>query len=415
MVREYISCFANDMIMCVVVMLSLLSGPLPMPTVWVSFVNVLYISDCDVWSGTAVAQFMQKWMNKHEDETIKDRDIYLAGNLDDERGGKFLFSVASAMTKVYNVAGVVAANSKHTPIMRFGAHRSFETLNKMTDYTINRARQDIICNGFYSGVDFIMNDVLLHYIPKDDSTIYPSDRNANFEYKLDFASSGGMCYNDIDEFDKVWSSRQLPHGFSTNPQVKSSDLSAEYNESCESSMSKNNEDGNEIVDAQLFADIILKLLENNVKIVLYNYVQKSSNAICNFYIGIYESDSSYYRVFDSYNSSVLRTIKNFNDATLDEMDAVWSSHTSSSGSTIAWLQDGLYKSINEEGGIVWIQLDDRFVKYDDVKGGRSEKPLFGYLTKATAVEILAHVLGKHQDTSTEDGQRQVIDFVDLLI
>ena len=479
-----------------------------MPSVWVSFVNILYISDCEQWSGAQLTEFLQLWFMQPDFEGMMSRDLYLAGNLEDEQGGKYLFEIARILQQVYQIAGIVAANSKHTPVMRFTAHRSFETNNNMTDWTVNRARQDITCNGYFSEVEFLMHDVHLHYRPKRDIPSSVDARHAHFEYELAVASTPDLCYSDMDVFETEWSTRQLPRGTTTHPRLQSTtegggnknnvtelfpmcgddhDSNGTDTTSGDGSSGRTSPrptaDGKSAALDPSLPEWLTNLLESNVKIVLYNYLQKSSQAICNFYIGIYESDSSKFHISDDKlhrSAPVNRMLEQFNHATLEEMSAVWTSGATS-GATIAWLQDGLEvelpaatasstiisagesvpesatgeaeasvlsavpdptvqenaasthtarssTSSTSQGGLVWMQFDDRYVPEtyqspDSTSIRKSKRPLFGYLTKSTAVEILAHVLGKHHPSEgggDEGGvgstrSTSVIDFVDLFV
>ena len=368
------------------------------------------------------------WMEQNDD--MNGRDVFIAGDMEDSEGGQYLFEVARSIhvhayaTGRFHLKGIVAGNSQYTPVMRFVSHRSFESNNNMTFWTVNRARQDIVCNGFYSEVEFLMNDVHLRYTPKDISSTGNSRHSRQYVYELVSVSSPDKSYQNIDEFNDEWSNRQLPEGTSTDPRVQNPETFA-----------------SDIVfpisgKQQTLSSLpqwLINMMDDGVKVVLYNSVQKSSQAICNFYIGIYESDSTKYHIDPNTHSSVARQyLEQYNAATLEEISAV-SSSSDLSGMSIAWLQDGMSffsaapetisssTSLSKSGGgIVWMQLDDRFVPeltpvpiVDDksVSNYRMRKPEFGYFNKAAAVEILAHVLGKQHPS----GGGEVIDFIDLLV
>lgn len=306
----------------------------------------------------------------------------------------------------------------------------------MTHWTVNRARQSITCNGQYSGVDFLLHDVHLRYTLKheqdnDDDGDPVDNRHNHFEYELTSVATPDVCFHDVKKWADEWSDRRLPKGTSTDARLGR-------------------------VEGRLFPRCgvhesvsdsvppLAVLLSAGIRVVLYNYLQKSSQAICSFYIGIYESDATRFPLgLLGRDSAELETHEDaYDGATLEAMSAVWSADKSG-GADIAWVQDGAEEELwgdesgsesrcdgnqhskpgcGSKGGLIWIQVDDRYVpELVEVasSGGASDSdvqhrllaPEFGYLTRGTAVEILARLLGKHNPR----GSGEVLDFVDLLV
>jgi hypothetical protein len=418
-------------------------GPLPMPSVWVSFVNVLYVTKCD---GNAVdgddngyvsllTEFMLQWLGIYHQYHL--RDLYLAGDEDDLQGGKYLLSTAALWSKhpQLHLKGLLLGNPSHAPIIsRHFGHRSFETVNNLTSWSIDRARQNIICNSRYAQVDFVMNDYQFHYTPIETS---PSSAAAAVEgmheYQLSSISSYEKCFHSPEEWESNSSPlSKLPYD-TLYPTLTQSNTSSSVYLQCLPSQSSSH---------QFTSTLLEQLLAESLTIVLYSSIYKSSQAICSFYIGIYPADAIEYRPENPSpdptatsasrsGSDVHRKIEAFNQATLLPYESAWLTATSQhrQSEPKAMIQDGLETlsagTTLGGGGLVWIQLDSRYAPIlgKQREGGRRRKEYEELLHRVSAVDLLAHLLGKHQSPIAHDSSspsappqpRILFDYTDLFL
>jgi hypothetical protein len=419
-------------------------GPIPMPSVWVSFVNVLYITKCPVdqenenhstGGGTyssLLTEFLSKWLELNS--KYQQRDIYLAGDEDDVTGGSYLLTVAMKwkQTASFSLKGLLLGNPSHVAmISRHYGHRSFETLNNMTSWSMNRARQTITCNSHFSQVDFVMNDIQLHYTPvASSSSSAPDGVEGMHEYELSTVSSYGRCYSSPEEWEADWLSTSAtspsPHLYeSIYPTLTHTGDTDPVYPPCSPHLTS---------PQQSVQDQLTTLLSDPAfTVVMYSSLYKSSEAICSFYIGIYTADGVQYRPPPSSSSPAdelfSQRIKEFNEATLLPYESAWTIASSSSkgrreSEPKGVIQDGIDSSGTGSGGgggLVWIQFDHRYApilaKQERNKNKKRSRDYEELLHRVTAVDLLAHLLGKHrdQDAASPSSPHLILDYTDLFL
>jgi hypothetical protein len=299
-------------------------GPLPMPSVWVSFVNVLYVTSCHNHDGkveksrsdpgdnysSRITEFMTQWLQMNPRYQL--RDLYLAGDEDDLTGGKYLLSTAVLWSDrekhpELHLKGLLLGNPSNAPmISRHFGHRSFETVNGLTSWSMDRARQNIICNSRYAQVDFVMNDIQLHYtpIPTSSPSSSPSSSSPSegmHEYQLSSISAYEKCFQSPEEWEEHSSSpgsgsavSLLPYDI-VYPTLDHPHSSSPVFPACFPPQS---------FQQQATSTLLEKLLARSLTILLYSSLYKSSEAICSFYIGIYAADGVSVRLGDRIPVSV---------------------------------------------------------------------------------------------------------------
>ena len=354
-------------------------GPVPLPTIWSSFVNVLYVTKCDSQATPFTEQFLAfyaSWLLSHE--SYSSRDIFLMANMRDEDGGVHILDIAHAMQSQYSLRSVILVDPPFTPTGIFVSHRSFESGNGMGDYSIQRVQQPVTCNAYFSEVSFMMNDVTFHYVPQQpDSTSLEM-----FEYHLASISTYDRCFQSADDFASEWLQRSLPsHGQVFAALASSPDISI---------FPKCND---ERPEPSLFA--VNELLQENVTVLSYKQIYHSSQLICSFYISIYEAEAlSLSHRIDS------GTTQYFDHATLQKMDF---STKHKSNLPLGLVQDSIEGSLGADstGRFVWMQFDSRA----SITTKTSQDYEY-HLTKPTAVDILRRLV------NDEYGD---ISFVELLL
>lgn len=409
-------------------------GPVPMPSVWTHFVNVLYVSDCvDATRGSysaTISTFLQEWMTINS--KYKDRKLFLSGSMDDDFGGSNILHVAMEFLRLnFHLSGLVIGNPTFTPSMIFFRHKSFEQSNNMTFWSVDRARQPIVCNGRFSQVEFWLHDLHLIYKPAQK---LKTSLTGNVEYELSAVMSYDGCYSgdSMSEFERVWGrTRPLPphdEVYATMPQELRGNKVDPFDSTCDSEVDYPPELG--------------ALLAAGIPLVLYSQIYQNSRATCSFYIGIFEADAtrlpslsssvtntslspktttnrSHHAILDVSEESVSNR---FFQTPLERMDTAFS-YEGISADSIALIQDGtVFPTISRAGtctrgsilagdrscghqGLVWIQIDDRYG--NSRKKSRGSSPL----SRATAVDILAHALGKdHRNENSE-----ILEYIDLLV
>jgi hypothetical protein len=410
-------------------------GPIPMPSVWAHFVNMLYISDCQhsdsMPFATAVSIFLQQWMTVNP--LYKDRKLFLSGAMDDTSGGSEILAIAQDMIKLdFPLSGLVIGNPTFTPSVMFFRHKSFEQSNNMTFWSVDRARQPIVCNGKFTQVEFWLHDLHLMYTPSEP---LESLMSGSVEYKLSAINSFDRCYTGdrLSEFERVWGgSRPLPpheEVYPTFPHEIRGEKVDPFTRACDSDYLQDSNGG--------YPPGLRALVAAGIPLVLYSQLYQNPKAICSFYIGIFEADATRLPPLTAHMhpqtvpagssggamSGRGRHVSDwFSRAPLERMDSAFS-HEGSSADSIALIQDGtsahkastdgecLRGSGQSSGhscghqGLVWIQIDDRYGISG--KGSKRSPPL----SRATAVDILAYALGKyHQQENSE-----ILEYVDLLI
>lgn len=185
-------------------------GRLPLISLWRSYVNVIYITNCRDSSQQDIMKtgyFLDQWIAVASDERNK-RAIYISGieRLLANRKS-FLVAVAKDMlSRGHIVEGLFIGKPHFTPSLRFFGHRPFETGNKMNEYVISRAFNPVTCNSWHSQIEFVMNDLILYYTPEPvgQESDYPGDLKDMYDYKLSSVSSYDTCYTDMAQFEKDW-------------------------------------------------------------------------------------------------------------------------------------------------------------------------------------------------------------------
>lgn len=420
-------------------------GPLPMPSVWVSFVNVLYVTRCHNGKEQSdgdgdnphyislLTEFMFQWLGAHPKYHL--RDLYLAGDEGDLDGGRYLLETAALWLNhsELHLKGVLLGNPSHAPIIsRHFGHRSFETVNNLTSWSIDRARQNIFCNSRYAQVDFVMNDYQFHYTPIPSPSPTPSSSvevEGMYEYQLSTISAYEKCFHSPEEWESQSSPNSiLPYDI-VYPTLSHSHTTSPVYPRCLPSQSSSQ---------QSTSSLLEQLLTHSLTIVLYSSIYKSSQAICSFYIGIYAADGIEYRLEDQFQQNstgssrvgygskadMQRRIEGFNHAALLPYESAWLTTTSHhrQSDPKGMIQDGmetLSASTGMEGGggLVWIQLDSRYAPILGKQRGK-RKEYEELLHRVSAVDILAHLLGKHQNpeqTSESSRSRILFDYTDLFL
>jgi hypothetical protein len=442
-------------------------GPIPMPSVWVSFVNVLYITKCperynraesdDTTSSysSRVTKFLTKWFVFNPQ--YQQRDLYLAGDEDDHTGGKNLLLLAmkwkeETIKNEFHLRGLLLGNPSHVSVIsRHFGHRSFETLNNLTSWSMNRVQQIITCNSHFSQVDFVMNDFQFHYTPlvhSSTSSSIPSVEGMH-EYELSTISSYGHCFSSPEEWGTDWqlssSSSQSLYD-SVYPTLSHADTtSSPVYPPCFPPLTT--------AQTTTQSQLSFLLSDPSFTVIMYSSLYKSSQAICSFYIGIYPADGVAYRhplppVPSSPDTGLASTtpefptataaeaggrlllsqrIDEFNEATLLPYESAWTTSASSKGRRESEpkgvIQDGIHSGRGGGGGFVWIQLDHRYApilaKQEGSKSKRTSKDYEELLHRVTAVDLLAHLLGKHRDqdsaSSSSSSQHLILDYTDLFL
>lgn len=354
-------------------------GPVPLPTIWSSFVNVLYVTKCDSEATPFPQQFLAfyaSWLLAHEQYI--NRDVFLMANMRDRDGGGHILEIAETFQSAHPLRSVILIDPPFTPTGIFVSHRSFESGNGMGDYSIQRVQQPITCNTYFSEVSLIMYDVTFHYSPQQpDST-----NQEMFEYSLASISTYDKCFNSVDDFAFEWLRQPIPpHGniFAALASTADVDIFPKCNdEKREPSLSA-----------------VHELLQRNITVLSYKQIYHSSQLICSFYISIYEAEtlSLSHRVHS-------RSMQHFDHATLQQMDF---STKHKSSLPLGLVQDsgdrGLYT--DRTGRFIWMQFDSRA----SITTKTSQDYEY-HLTKPTAVEILKRLV------NDEYGD---ISFVELLL
>ena len=312
-------------------------GPIPIPTIWGRFVNILYVTQCSTAPSldhhssnhddtvTVFVQYLKEWQLEHLH--LQGRPLFLAGNaLDSGIGRKVLLIAKRLVIHKAKVAGVAVANVAYTPTQKFFGHRSFETGNSMTFWTIDRAKQNIVCNGWFSKVEFQMYDIRLTYSPT--TSMYaannhpsPAEPVHSVEYQLSTISTYDACYNayhfpSFKAFERDWTAadmtpvQQLPttSNLSTAGTLPALPLSKKrlckvgndhlfepwMSEPAEAFVACN-ETAESCADSSTEHRCLIEwLLQAGVTVLGYSMLYSSSRATCSFYIGIYEADAVTY-------------------------------------------------------------------------------------------------------------------------
>lgn len=438
-------------------------GNIPMPTVWSHFVNVLYVSQCisspepSVY-GKAIASFLSEFVARHE--RFRHRKVFLSGSMDDPTGGAHILNAATeVLNNGFDLSGVVIGNPSFSPSIQFFRHKSFEQANDMTFWSVDRARQPIVCNGLFSQVEFIMHDIHLKYTPAERS--HEGDVLGSHEYQLSAVHTADRCYTKegsegsgggLEDFSRDWGRRPLPpyeEVHATLSQLLHNVKKDPFQSPCDS-MAMPQPSASQKEDGPMGTSPpeLTLLLSKSVPIVMYSQLYQNPTALCSFYIGIFEADAMRYPISihsppqatashrddesqENSSSTSTRTrngkfeevnhtdslglvLEAFSRAPLEVLDTAYSS-SSSQTDAIAHVQDGTFSRpqpsqsdlqthTQRHEGLVWIQIDSRY----GTAGGSGRSPP---LSRALAVDILAFALGKdHRQDNSE-----ILEYIDLLV
>ena len=327
-------------------------GSVPLPSAWGAFASVLY-TQCPhshtEQGFTDFGLFLSQWMDAHP--TMKDRPLYLAGNIasngDGSEGGEFVVHLAHSLvstpsTFVPNLRGVFfhAADAQLLPSALFFASKSFESGNGMNFWTIDRARQSVVCNARLNAVEFFSYDIKLRYELKEKEMTSSTTESEMFEYKLASVSDWTSCRTDIDAFAQEYSekdrdlAKEIADG-TKGAQVQSkgidpalpitvSELSSAF-PTCQVT-----EDMLSSSSAQLsLVEKASTLLANNVSIFLYSDIPHASEIICSLYVGIFVADALQYSLSNNSPSSGkstdawMKVVPRYNAATTEFLPTAW--------------------------------------------------------------------------------------------
>ena len=188
-------------------------GAVPFFSAWSQFVDVMYIPQCRCCGDRSaeLAELLVSWITRNKQTHESRLSLYLGGSGQDSlMGGQLLGLIESllnrGLTIAVDVAGVFLVNFEHAPALQVVAHRSFETGNGLSFWSIDRAQQPVFCNVHAGQVQLLMNDVLFHYLPS--LAVHPlSSANATGGASTAHSRS---CFNGSgcgDSGDNVNSSR----------------------------------------------------------------------------------------------------------------------------------------------------------------------------------------------------------------
>jgi hypothetical protein len=409
-------------------------GRLPIVSLWRSYVNVLYLTQCPgqeseqqgQFDASAVASFMTHWTERNP--SFRHRSLYLsgangAGGAGSDHSTAFsdhsdqpsqLAAAAVALIGAgFTVDGVLIGNPEQTPSIRFFGHRPFETGNQMNEYAISRAANPVVCNARYSQVEFVMNDAVFYYSPNTRARRPDETQRAAVaemhEYSLTGVSSYDTCYKDLSQFKQDWSNRS-PYLTEIFPALPQSDpQTSPLFPPCDFT--------------ETSADLTL-LLGLNLTVFMYSFIYKDVKPTCSFYIGIFEADGmripgyddialdqgQSQLLVDDVSSRRKLAISSFNLATTVSIEDSWTryadEHTVSDRDTytqLGQIQDAAssYGFSKAEGGdsqrFIYMHLDSRM----DLK----QKTELLMLSKMTAVDVLSRLMNKDVD----------VEYVELFI
>jgi hypothetical protein len=330
-------------------------------------------------------------------ESVRNRSLFLGGlGPDIAYGGAFIPKLALQLQRRgVKVEGVMVGDYPLRPEHLYVAHRSLESGNGMHAYAVNRAHEDIVCNAAQDGIKFLMNDLVLSYAQSEyKATLSGGPPKEEVRASLRAAiSPGGNCVCADKDGDDIL--QLVPD---TNETLVYSYLpTAQYLESERSFPFSCGKCGGRDEVVQGYIDDIHELLESNISVLLYNFIHSESQAICSFYIGIFECDALYMSVPDrALYPAASESMVRFNAAPLIELEDVFFNDDGSLAERyiVGRIQDGGSESQHGASSpaptFSWLQLDSRLD--GRVSPGRPQslpRPS-RMLSKAAAFQVLSH-------------------------
>jgi hypothetical protein len=246
-----------------------------------------------------------------------------------------------------------------TPSALFFTHGSLETGNGETQYSINRASQDIVCNAKLSSVQLVLNDVRFEYVPDEDAENWEEDKQfpsksssssttsiKTVEYHLKTVDVPGVGCYEADAFRKANSmdrdiAKQSYENFPFIGRGNAIDeRSCSINENllhstCSDSLRGKGDhvekDENQLIKA------FYELIKNPIgRVSLVSTLQSHHKLTCSFYIGIFEAEvmemyhEGHHRVISNQNSDDIKMKlqrryhnKNFFNFNKEELEVLW--------------------------------------------------------------------------------------------
>lgn len=325
-------------------------GPVPLPTIWHRFINVIYITNCGPESNRStnisvvLVDFLELWLHGHVE--FHERPIFFTGNLAESKMGENVLAIAvEAVGRNFPVAGVLTANLDYTPAAQFFGNRPLFSGNGMNEWTINRMHQSVLCNGYFTAIEFQMNDAKLRYAPiisrkyVGDTDGTPEraslEEKNTIEYTLVSVSTFDTCYSNyaynsnqtaispnstsfksctashrsLKDFEIEWSNKpaeQNKHEICPLLPRYSDDHFTHSTSECvvlpfppcppledmRVQPFVSLDDAKSISSCNSSECYVDFLLTAGVTVVAYATLYGSSSAICSFYIGMYESDGN---------------------------------------------------------------------------------------------------------------------------
>lgn len=387
-------------------------GRVPALSLWRSYVNVIYLLNCSITTchedskecaptdlQSAILDFVLS--ATHAGWRVRDKALLLGGiGTDAVHGGAFLPNIAKILHgQGIKVDGVMLGNYPMRPEYLYVPHRSMQSGNGMHEYSVNRAREDIVCNAAQDEIKFVMNDISLSYVQSEykSAIIGPAREEIRASLRAGVAPDG-TCVCNVgtgDDLLKLVPNKPNTLIYSYLPTTEFLSKEREFPFSCGKCDAREAEVDN-------FGDAINGILENNISVLLYDFIHLESQALCSFYIGIFECAAIRMRPprASSYPTAG-DTLQRFNAAELTELEDISFNEDGTFGERyiLGRIQDsGTAPHQNESSHLTpsftWIQLDSRLdgrrPAADHSSGRRKSGPL-RMLSKASAFEILSHL------------------------
>jgi hypothetical protein len=372
--------------------------------------NVIYLLNCSIPKCDSESQSLECSGDKlsaeviidfvlnsqFRGEHIRDRPLFLGGlGADTAHGGAFIPEIALRLqSRGVKVEGVMLGDYPLRPEHVYVAHRSLQSGNGMHAYSVNRAREDIVCNAAQDGVKFIMNDLVLSYAQNEYKAAVLGPYREEVRASLRAAiSPDGNCVCADREGDNILQlvpDKKETLVYSYLPTAQNLEAERSFPFSCGGCGGRRDE------EVEGYVGYIHKLLETNTSVFLYNFIHLESQAICSFYIGIFECDALYMNAPNRAQFPVAReSMLRFNAAPLTELEDVFFNEDGSLAERyiVGRIQDGGSESESQQLGSLhsapafsWLQLDSRL----DGRGPPLAPKPSRMLSKAAAFEILSH-------------------------
>jgi hypothetical protein len=360
------------------------SRPMPMPSIWNSFVHVMYITDCrhsnesDVEHVVRISRTVINWHIKYE---TKVNGIYISGDQYSTKPelGIYAASVAEHLLAVhYPVKGIWISNwgMKLQPIQGIQALpwgkfvsplHALLTGGSSADLRFKlQQAQKCVCSASLSGVQLLLGDAHFQYVRRSTAT----SADEMFEYMLSHVVTHDACYPVGSTLDQLLvrisgdstdgQTVDLTHAIL--PTVSMSDKQP-FTTVCATSQTGDVNTEDELAR--------LMRLNKSIHILLTTYTYASAKPpFCSFYNGIYEADALEFRSSASQSSDVNSLFGRFNAVALNAIVELTSSSAAGSSVHHEMLSVGVMQDsgapsdnrnpVESQGArLVWLQLDSR--------------------------------------------------------